>query len=202
MYHDDVKAIHKAFIHQPGDTLECVVRFVLATIQQQFHTVGNILDEWDRLGYQAPTMWGMKKDGVKFIKRNKVRLAAQLQNAHPAEAIDILLTVPGLNTVKAGFAVQLLGMGAGCIDTHNARMYGIDVAAFKITPKHTMKTRNAKIRSYLALCDGLGGSPALWDVWCNFIADKQWKHWECAEEVSEMHVNWTVGKLKHETDRW
>lgn len=203
MYHNDVPKIRNSFTHQPADTLEAVVRFVLATIQQQFHTVPAILDEWSALGYKAPTMWGMKKDGVKFMKRRKASIAAQLTEATTVEAIDVLLTVPGLNTVKAGFAAQLLGFQVGCLDLHNIRMYGVKPDSFKVTKKHTAKTRLAKIRSYVAMCEGLGGADQMWDRWCHVVADTQGKHFDFyAENVSALHTECIFAQFEQDKERW
>jgi hypothetical protein len=192
MYAQHVTAIRHAFEADSADTLEATVRFALATIQQRFHTVPAILDDWFASGSASPTMWGMKKKGVKFIRKHKVALAAQLLTATTVEAVDILLTVPGLGIVKAGFVAQLLGHDIGCIDTHNARMYGIKIDTFRITNKHTAKTRLAKIKSYQTLCKELGGAQVLWDNWCHFVAIEQGEHFCDAEDVSAEHVKQIV----------
>jgi len=196
MYARHVKEIRTQFKLYPADTLEAVVRFVLATIQQRFHTVGDQLDEWKALGTDSPTMWGFKPKGVKFIAKHKRDIAAQLQNATTTEALDVLLTIPGLGIVKAGFVAQLLGHDVGCIDTHNARIYGVKIESYRITSKHTAKTRLAKIASYLALCKGLGGAQHLWDTWCHYVAEEQSEHFVDAEEVSKAHVEWILDQTK------
>jgi hypothetical protein len=202
MYTTDVVKIRRSFENQPGDTLEHVVRFVLATIQQRFHTVPLILDEWDRLGTKAPTMFGSKRRGVRYIAKRKHDIAAQLLSADRVAAIDILLTIPGLGVIKASFVAQMLGFDVGCIDTHNARMYGVKVASFNVNNKHTAKTRLAKIKAYCAMCDGLGGTKHLWDTWCELIADTQSVHFTDAIDVSEMHSTQVFRYFEQDEDRF
>ena len=191
MYKKSTQAILVGLVRDPESTVLGAVEFTLATIQQQFHTVGAILDEWDQMGTDAPTCWGMKVKGIKFIEKNLAVITAQLlqfkKKQNVVGAIDLLLTIPGLNTIKASFVAQLLGFEVGCIDGQNAKMYGINVAAFKITPKHTAKTRIAKIESYVTLCKSLGGAESLWDNWCELIALNQHRHFTDAEMVSDRH---------------
>lgn len=194
MYAKEITNIELAFEDKPVDTVIRVVEFVLATIQQQFHTVPAILKDWDKNGKESATMWGMKKDGFQHIIDNADRITALLtyesSKCDTIGAIDTLLEVPGLNTVKAGFAAQLLGFEVGCIDVQNARLYGIEnLDAFKVTPQHTARTRLAKIESYVVLCNKLGGSGKLWDTWCHFIANQYPEHFIDGEAVSELHSN-------------
>jgi len=202
MYQKEMRKIQAGFAAQPGETLEQTVRFVLATIQQQFSTVEDILHTWALQGEMAPTMWGAKRKGVRYIEKHSQELAAKLKGCDTVEAVDTLLTVPGLNTVKASFVAQCLGFGVGCIDTHNARIHGVNVKSYAVTKNLTAKTRLAKIKSYIALCQGLGGSAVLWDSWCELIADKQSAHFDDAEAVSAYHSHCILKHVKHDPARW
>ena len=202
MYKSDIEIIKRCYMHQPGDTLESVVRFVLATIQQQFHTVPNILDQWAEHGLKSPTMWGSKKKGVKYIAKMKHYMAGALTDADAVDAIDTLLQIPGLNTVKAAFVAQLLGFEVGCIDVHNARIHGVNVQSFAVSSKLKAKTRLAKISAYVELCRGLGGSEVLWDQWCHLIADKQHSHFEDADAVSRLHSLMIAHHVDQNPARW
>jgi hypothetical protein len=191
MYSNEMTKISGYFDDDPRSVLLGAVKFTLATIQQAFHTVPAALDEWDDLGSNAPTMWGWKPKGCKFIEKNATSMAALLttckREGDVIGAIDLLMMVPGLGTVKASFVAQILGFEVGCIDGHNATMYKINVNSFKCNPKHTAKTKLAKITAYVALCEALGGAEHLWDTWCELIAIKQRKHFNSAEHVSELH---------------
>jgi hypothetical protein len=193
MYSEHVYKIGQQFDEQPAETLVKVVDFTLASIQQQFHTVPNILKEWQELGTDAPTMWGMKRYGYKHIREHSQRLSSLIryQREHRGEqaaedVIDTMLEVPGLNTVKAGFVAQILGFHVGCIDSVNAELYNIKVGSFKIAPNQTARTRSAKIAAYVTLCNRLGGPAFLWDTWCEFIGQK-YGQFGGADEVSEQH---------------
>lgn len=199
MYSEHVYKIGQHFDMYPAETLENIVKFTLASIQQQFQTVPDILSEWDELGFDAPTMWGMKRDGVQYITEHSKRMSSVLQfyrdrrrEEDTLEAIDLLLEVPGLNTVKAGFVAQILGFHVGCIDTVNAELYDINVASFRIPSGQRAKTRHAKIAAYITLCEKLGGPQALWDTWCHFIAQKYEIYAGDAEAVSEQHIECIV----------
>lgn len=198
MYQTHVSKIRNAFLESPAPTLRAVVKFTLATIQQQFSTVPRILAEWDNEGANAPTLWGIKKKGYKYINEHAEEIAAQLvtQKLSVIDAIDLLLTIPGLGVVKAGLVAQMLGYQVGCIDTHNARIYGVKPDSFRITNKHTAKTRLAKIRSYVVLCEELGGAEHLWDSWCELIAQTQSKHFVNGDDVSALHVEMTLDRIK------
>ena len=202
MYKEDIKIIKLCYMHQPGDTLESVVRFVLATIQQHFNTVPNVLDQWAEHGLKSPTMWGMKTKGVKYIAKHKHDIAAALTDTDVVDAIDTLLQIPGLNTVKAAFTAQLLGFEVGCIDSHNARIHGVNVQSFAITGKLKARTRLAKISAYVELCRGLGGSEVLWDQWCHLIADRQHSQCEDAEAVSRLHSLMITHHVDQNPTRW
>lgn len=176
--------------------LETIVDFTLATIQQQFFTVPDILREWRLEGTDSPRMWGMKADGYTYIRANSNRLHTLLayydRTADPVGAIDTLLEIPGLNTVKAGFVAQLLGFEVGCIDSQNQKLYNVDVKDFVITPAHTARTRLRKIESYVRLCDDLGGPVTLWRNWCHFIGNKYDYFGGDEHAVSKLHVDCTV----------
>ena len=198
MYSESVAKIGEAFDANPAKVTKRVGYFVLATIQQHFATMPATLDDWEEKGINAPTCWGNKISGVKYLDKKHGELAAQLAtlranriaDGHGAAvaAIDLLLQVPGLNTIKAAFFAQCLGFDVGCIDSHNAKMYSVKVSAFSVSPKHTAKTRLAKVASYVTLCNELGGSAYLWDAWCYLIADKYPNHFKDGETVSHLHT--------------
>jgi len=168
-----------------------VVDFTLATIQQQFHTVPQILREWRELKLDAPTMFSFKKEGYQHVRHNSARLFTLLRHAinneDPVDAIDTLLEIPGLGTVKAGFVAQLLGFEVGCIDGQNATLYDVDVSEFVIRDGMKASTRLRKIRSYVQLCEELGGSRVLWDNWCELIGQK-YSSFDDWQSVSALHT--------------
>jgi hypothetical protein len=176
-----------------GEGLIRCVKFVLATIQQQFHTVPAALSEWDRLGHDAESMWGMKKDGVKHIETHSDRLYGLLSYAiereDPVDAIDTLLEVPGLGVVKAAFVAQLYGLNVGCLDTHNENLYNTTAQSFYVPSNLSARLRLRRIEAYVTFTQGVGTSEHWWTVWCEFMASKYPQHYDDGEEVSIQHVN-------------
>lgn len=173
-----------------GPGLVAVVDFALATIQQQFPTVPSILAEWRVNKTDARSMFASKRDGWRYVREHQSRLWALLQH-HSREldtvgAIDTLLEIPGLGTVKAGFVAQMLGFEVGCIDSQNQILYDVNPAPFAIREGMTARTRLRKIEGYVQLCASLGGSLALWTNWCNYIGDK-YSSFDSGWDVSSLH---------------
>ena len=191
-YKSDIRACRDYLQLEDGNGLIKCVDFVLATIQQQFHTVPNILHEWKDQGENAATCWGMKKDGYLYIRRNLHRLHAlvryEVDQNDPVGVMDTLLEVPGLNTIKAGFVAQMYGLNVGCLDTHNEKLYDTDAASFYITQGLSARLRIARIESYVDFCNRIGPAEAWWGRWCEFMAAKYPQHYDLAEEVSDQHL--------------
>lgn len=173
-----------------------VVDFTLATIQQQFPTVPNILADWRLNGPTSPMMFGSKRDGWQYIREHNARLFSLMTYLYAREdveeAIDTMLEVPGLGIVKAAFVCQLFGFNTGCIDTHNAILYDIDVKAFRTTDGMQARTKLAKISAYQALVVGLGGSQPLWERWCHYVGER-YSGFADGRHCSRHHV-WCVTK--------
>jgi hypothetical protein len=192
-YQRDINRCHANLELDGSEGLIRCVKFVLATIQQQFHTVPAALSEWNRFGHDAATMWGMKLDGVRHIEQHSDRLWALLsyavENEDPADAIDTLLEVPGLGVVKAAFVAQLYGLNVGCLDTHNEMLYDTDARTFYIPSNLSARLRLRRIEAYVTFTQGIGTSEHWWSVWCEFMASKYPQHYDCGEDVSIQHVN-------------
>lgn len=190
-YGAEIKRCRDIILNDERDGFIRSIDFVLATIQQQFHTVPNILFNWKTYGTDHPTMWGMKKDGWLYVREHQNRLYTLMQYAvdkrDPVEAIDTLLEIPGLNTVKAAFVAQLHGLDVGCLDTHNAALYDVNPTAWNVTSKLSARLRLAKIESYVEFCRKIGPSYMWWGNWCEFMANKYPNNFEDADEVSHLH---------------
>ena len=168
-----------------------VVDFVLATIRQEFTQVPQILEKWANQGTAASTMWGLKRDGWRYVREHESRLQSLVHYAvdsdDPVDAIDTLLEIPGLNTVKAAFVAQLYGLNVGCIDTHNAAIYDVDPASWVVSPTASARLRLAKIQSYVDFCQSVGPSEKWWGVWCEFMSAKYDSAFPTPEHVSRLH---------------
>ena len=194
--------IARLFDRHPAAAVQAAVTFALLTIQQAFETVETQIESFKKDGTSSHYLWGSKDLGVAYVVENADRLAALLrlakQNDDTIDAIDTLLEIPGLGIIKAGFVAQLLGLpDAGCIDTHNARIYDVDLEGFRFREGGKASTRIAKISTYVHLCKRLGGSESLWDVWCEYVAALRPKKWDSAWDVSRYHVDCVAELFGH-----
>lgn len=203
MMDKDMKRVSQIAQEGPRGLIR-IVDFTLATIQQQFPTIPNILRDWEVNGSESPSMFASKRDGWLYIRQHDRRLYSLMRYAHRngdvEEAIDTMLEVPGLGIVKAAFVCQLFGFNTGCIDTHNADLYDIDVNAFRTTPTMTARTKLAKISAYQALVIGLGGSQPMWERWCEFVAER-YDSFASAYHVSRHHVYCVGGDYQYANSR-
>lgn len=160
-----------------------VVKFVLVSIQRQFYLVEPIMRGKEELKGTS-----LMHEGIDYAWNNRETIHDTIFSDAPVESIlAFLTTIPGIGIPKAGFIVQLcLGIG-GCLDTHNLRMYGLEPRQFRTPTSYTRLVD--KCKTYLFVCEQLGGSEQLWDKWCEFIADKYPQHFENADHVSLMHVS-------------
>lgn len=205
MYLRDAVRIADAFKDDPLGVFPAVVTFVLATIQQQFQTVPDILEQWDVEGWEAETCWGMKKDGLKWLADAEnwhpvaLKLHACVREGDRVGGLDVLVTIPGINTVKAAFIGQLCGLQTSCLDTQNCQLHGIkNIKFFHIPKGQTAKTRLAKFEAYLTLCDKLGSPVQFWNTWCEIIAAKYAgaSVFESADDVSELHAKLILDRVQ------
>ena len=98
--------------------------------------------------------------------------------------------LPGLGLVKGGFVAQLCFGVAGCLDTHNITIHGLQpstFAAHRFKGARTEKTKRKLVAHYVELCRALGGAGKLWDNWCQYVADKRPGIYNDADHVSKLH---------------
>lgn len=179
-----------------------VLQFTLLTIQQSLHSVPYMMAEVNREGINSGYLWGIKGIAWENMsgRKNEVydhAMAAYDGSADPhtqaRELILYLASLPGLGLVKGGFVAQLAFGLVGCLDSHNAKRFGLtrsqlSANAFKCARSHA--TRYAKVDGYLSLCYELGGCAALWDSWCEYVADRNtFNVYGNAHDVSAMHCD-------------
>lgn len=172
MYRDDMPRMRDAALASP-DGLANLITFVLLTIQQPFSGVARQFDDVKVTGDRSPYLFGAKRAGYRYAHKHKHVLHAAIVKAvevgDTVGAIDVLTNVPGLGLVKAGFAAQCVGLGVGCIDTHNLVRFGLKESAMRLSKKLSAKTKAKKIAAYIALCAELGGPEYLWNSWCDYV---------------------------------
>jgi hypothetical protein len=129
---------------------------------------------------------------VEYLDANTERLyykALSLVRRGDTENLLIeFLQIPGMGLVKAGFLCQIFNGTVGCIDTHNIKLYDIPLNVLRYNYEAKAETQSAKVRQYVELCNGLGGSHALWSRWCDYVAKVRPFNWSSGAEVSHFHV--------------
>lgn len=178
-----------------------MIRFVLATIQQQLETVPDIMASFEELEDRSPFAFGSKKRGLKYLRKNVESLYwdAMCVMDDDEELLKVFLRVPGLGLVKAGFACQLFAGRVGCLDVHNVKMYGLPRSVLRFEKKAKPKTVSRRVEEYCKLCLQLGGPVELWSSWCEYKAEVSPSvNWpEGGESVSVLHVEACSGKWWH-----
>lgn len=171
------------------DGLRDVVYFVAATVGVQFATVER------RLAAIRSHHWGGVRN-ASTVRRTTEYVDAHARSLYDAlvanptrvDAVESLLDVPGLDTVKAGFVAQLLGYDVGCLDVHNLRRFNLNANAFTASALKTRERRREKIAHYADVCDRCGGSLRLWADWCDLIARRYPQQFADGADVSTRHV--------------
>ena len=170
--------------------------FVVATIQQQFHTVGAIVKDAEEYGLESKHLWGHKAKSMEYVIENKQMLYDAIfdPNMDLEDKLLSVAEVPGIGLVKAGFVLQLCIGEVGCLDVHNLRRFGLDAQTFKMG-KVKYLTARKKATLYLETCIDCGRSETLWNEWCQLIADKYPKRWFGADHVSATHAEIITGSI-------
>lgn len=176
------------------DNIFNLILMVSLSIRQPWAVIGKQLQDVQANGSNSKYLFGSKKDLYSHVMENKQSIFQMLKDTKAgkvsqAECLYNLTQIPGLGLAKAGFVMQLaIGM-AGCIDSHNVTMYGVNPNALKMGKVKAEKALE-KAKMYLDLCEKLGGTEKLWDNWCNFVATRHPKHFQDGNDVSARHCSY------------
>jgi len=177
-----------------ADNIFLLILMVSLSIRQPWAVIGKQLQDVQANGSNSKYLFGSKKDLYFHVMENKQAIFQLLKdtkagNIPQAECLYQLTKIPGLGLAKAGFVMQLsIGM-AGCIDSHNVTMFGVNPNALKMGKVKAEKALE-KAKMYLDLCEKLGGTEFLWDNWCNFVAVRHPKHFQDGNDVSARHCSY------------
>lgn len=108
----------------------------------------------------------------------------------PTEALAIMLREwHGYGLVKGGFVLQMMTGQVGCIDTRNLDYFELDARTVRSPSSPSSRQALKHAKAYVTLCDNLGGSEKLWNVWCEYLAETttvhEWK--DNPDAVSAAH---------------
>ena len=175
--------------------------FVTATIQQPIEQVPAILADYREHGPASKYAWGWKSEALAHYAAHRETIYGDLMAIYTGVSdpegrevalLSYLATLPGLGLVKGAFVAQLaFGIG-GCMDSHNMKRFGANPARFSASAFKSLKgaqKRAERIAEYVALVNSVGGGPALWDSWCNYVASLRPDRFADGREVSALHVS-------------
>lgn len=178
MYDRDMPIIKAHALASPEGTAD-VITFALLTIRQHLVLVGPAFEDVKRTGRKSTFLLGDKRKGYAYTQAHKEvlhgALVAAVKANDPVGAIDVLLNVPCLGLVKAAFVAQMIGLEAGCFDTHNQNRLGLTYqdVRFRKSCIRKPETRRRKIVEYLARVADHGGARKLWNDWCAYVANPE-----------------------------
>lgn len=176
-----------------------VITFVHATVQQQLNVVSDCMESIDNDGAASIHLWGWKREAFLWFGDNQNEVYSTAMGIYDGyadpelvqhELLKYFASLPGLGLVKGGFVIQLCFGLSGCIDRHNLARFNIPVRKFDATRykgARTNKTRNRIVREYHATVRHCGGTRALWDDWCRYVAKKYTSIYADAWAVSALH---------------
>ncbi len=194
MYKPDAYEIADFAAEKPENTFR-VGLFVISTINTHFERVPYMLQDYARTGILSTQYMGWQRRAISELAEQQSTLWANVRAWQRAgkrsrhKALRHMVEYTGFGIIKASFFIQLVlpDCGIGCLDRHNLRLYGLKANAFASIPQSTAGLTQ-KINTYLALCDRLGGSAQLWDMWCTHISSIRPYAFPTAESVSRLHT--------------
>jgi hypothetical protein len=177
-----------------------VLQFVILTVRQPLEGITEQMESVNQEGAGSHFLWGWKRDAFANIDEHQdtiYRDAMAIWSGYiePAaiekELLRYFADLPGFGLAKAGFVIQLCFGLSGCIDSHNLARFNIsyeDIAASRFKRAKTPKTRNRLLDLYCELVHQCGGTAALWDGWCEYVAGQRPAAFTGgAHEVSALH---------------
>jgi hypothetical protein len=204
MYKTDCKEIEDHAWNNP-EGLRDVVEFTLCTIQAGLHGTLAQRKDISKQGLFSRFLWGKKAAGLEYVVQNNHKLWTELGYLREkstndldviTEVIFILMKIPNIGLVKAGFIAQMLGFNVACLDSHNLKRLGKDISFVTIGSKLKKWTKYRKIKAYVEFCQ-VKGSEYWWNSWCEYVAgNRANKDLATKEMVSRFHVK--VVKFKQD----
>ena len=167
-----------------GKQFASTITFAIVSANKSFYKLPSVLSS---INTERPHLSKTQLSGIEFINQNSKELLEQIKTTYSLYGLMSRYTrIPGLGLIKAGFVCQLIHGQIGCIDVHNARLYGVKTPS-RYTPKG--------IRDYIAVCHAIGSSEFLWNTWCEHLATNS-KHFDTADQVSKFHISTIKGIRK------
>ncbi len=177
-----------------------VACFVVATIKVPLEHASRDAPKIARGERPANSIFGIKHTSLDYLDEHAAELwsfGEHLCATLDGEALDdalveLAIGIPGIGFAKAGFITQLIYGRSACLDTHNIVRFGLEPRAFRaFRPTIRAKTLRRKIRAYNQVCAALGGTEALWNGWCAYVATARpvgISRSDKPDTISELHL--------------
>lgn len=180
MYAEHCSAIAH-YMHSDLEGFKRGAWFAICSIRQPITVVPEQVARL-ALGDTGP-LFGHKVAAFDYLERHAWALWVSIKLAPDnAQRIAVLLHVPGLGIVKAGFVLQLMGYDVACLDSRNVKREGRAARAFRTDGKPPAAL-GRKVAAYLREVEGKAA--AYWDAWCQDVAQV---YDMTAEQISELHM--------------
>lgn len=186
----------QAFARANPDNLARTLWLAILSANTSLTQVGSIIDDMEA-GRQSTT--GARIDACSYAWDNRHDIYALCEEIYyhghgwqdtSDTMLNYLASLPGLDTVKAGFACQLTYGLSGCLDTHNIRRFGLSANVFRnFKQRKTVRGRHNLVHSYNKLVARLGGTRTLWDTWCQYVAKRNPVRYKTAYAASKLHCD-------------
>lgn len=151
-----------------------VIRFVHLTIQEPLNRAPAFMRTIDR-GDRTP-LWGFKGAADEWFDENYAEVwgacSAYAEVGDTDGLVAYLSQCPGLGLAKGGFVAQLVWGVSGCLDSHNIARFGLDPNLVRGRKVKRFEAARRRAAAYNATCEQLGGTEALWDSWCEYVAGR------------------------------
>jgi hypothetical protein len=188
-----------AWARENPDNFGRLLQFVILTIRMPLHRVSadmEIVDRGDKdaasvlFGFKARAWaeaWETREATLAFLEH--VWQGPDDSRDKELAMLEHVAGLYGFGPVKAGFVLQLAYGISGRIDTHNLSRFGYKPTAFKnFSELKTPKARRAFLERYTSAVYRAGGTEALWDGWCAYVARQTPGPYQgSAYEVSRAH---------------
>lgn len=187
-----------AWSRSSPDNFGRLLQFVILTAREPLYNVPanteiarnggqdamSILFGWKHSAYVQA--WERRETILSFCEH--VMASDRSDREKTEELLEYISGERGFALVKAGFVIQLAFGLSGCLDTHNAKLYGFAPEAFiRVKALKTAKARRKLISRYCSAQERAGSTEFLWDQWCKHVADLYPAIYKGAYHVSALH---------------
>lgn len=187
MYDDHVPVIADAARRSP-EVFGRVCLFTLLSIRSLIVTVPGQLADVAARGEYSNKLYGMKRDGFRFIRANRGALHTRVcAENDPVSALLLVYSIPGLGVIKSAFVLQMLGFDVACLDSRNMSREGRSTTEYASRKYLGPKYFKPQVEQYIA--ETSGRSRELWDLWC---METGTKYGWTAESISRLHLDCCV----------